>query len=112
LHEGAFVVRDDAHLAVVVAVVVQIAAGQCEMSQDAAKGPFKVVAGKVVSVGPWASTVPLTSTVRSQNSDTDPRLCVETSMTRPSSLNSRKSVMIFSSVWTSTPVNGSSSRMT
>src|SRR5215217_929772 len=40
---------------------------------------------KISEVGPEASTVPLTSTVRSQNSGTEPRLWVETSITLPSS---------------------------
>ncbi|MNV78612.1 hypothetical protein D3C71_1721090 [compost metagenome] len=56
--------------------------------------------------------MPLTKTVRSQKSGTLPRLWVETSMTRPSSRRALSNVMICSSVVTSTPVKGSSSRMT
>ena len=53
-----------------------------------------------------------TSTVRSQNSGTLPRLWVETRITQPSSRNAFSSSMMASSVFTSTPVKGSSSRIT
>ncbi|MDT4864918.1 hypothetical protein FQZ97_996940 [compost metagenome] len=50
--------------------------------------------------------------MRSQNSGTEPRLWVETSMTLPSSRSERSRATMASSVLTSTPVNGSSSRIT
>jgi hypothetical protein len=67
---------------------------------------------KTSPVGPAASTVRSISTARSQNRGTEPRLCVATSITRPSARNSFNSATIESSVVTSTPVKGSSSRIT
>ena len=65
----------------------------------------------VVAVGPAASTVRSTSTTWSQKSGTLPRLWVETSIRWPCALSSRSRSMMAVSVLTSTPVNGSSSRM-
>src|SRR5690606_21081501 len=80
------------------------------------KAPPKVSSShsrvKISSVGPEARTVPLTRTVRSQNSGTEPRLWVETSITLPSSRSARSNSTMASSVLTSTPVKGSSSRIT
>ena len=67
---------------------------------------------KTSAVGPLQSTRRLMRIAWSQYSGTDPRLWVEISITRPSSRSSVRSRTIASSVVTSTPVNGSSSRIT
>jgi hypothetical protein len=69
-------------------------AAEHEVAQHAAKGFGEIGRCEGGFGRTVASTVPLIRTTRSQNSGTEPRLWVETSMIRPSSRSSFISSMI------------------
>ena len=91
-----------------VLIFMQCCSARCQVTQNTA-GFFRIARVNTSSVG-RRRTVPLMRIVRSQTG-TEPRLCVETRMIWPSVAKVRIRAMICSSVWTSTPVKGSSRRI-
>ncbi len=107
--EGTLVIGDNFQMPRI-GIVMQIGPTKNEVAQAAAKGGLEIGFGEGVFRLARGNDCALTKTARSQKSGTLPRLWVETSMMRPSSRKAFRSAMICSSVVTSTPLKGSSSR--